>query len=171
MADVEISYKGSTIASMSASGTLTLETEGKYCEDDITVDYTSPGGGQTKTLLASGTYTNANDLTSTQTMSIPVSYTGTPTEVFVNKTDAVVDTSKAQSTDWFCYYGAENTAKSVFGDGTLRTLRNLGTNNSRNYGYPLAFTLSADTISCRSQSSTYNIKAGTFAWYIWGYEA
>jgi len=45
MADVEISYKGSTIATMSASGTKTLLTEGKYCEDDITVEYTSPGGG------------------------------------------------------------------------------------------------------------------------------
>ena len=45
MSDVEVSYKGSTIGSLSASGTLTLETEGTWCEDDITVDYTSPGGG------------------------------------------------------------------------------------------------------------------------------
>lgn len=45
MADVEVSYKGSTIGSLSASGTLTLETEGKYCEDDIGIAYTSPGGG------------------------------------------------------------------------------------------------------------------------------
>lgn len=45
MADVEVSYKGSTIGSLSASGSLTLETEGKYCEDDIGITYTSPGGG------------------------------------------------------------------------------------------------------------------------------
>lgn len=45
MADVELSYKGSTIGSLSASGTLTMETQGKYCEDDITLTYTSPGGG------------------------------------------------------------------------------------------------------------------------------
>lgn len=40
MPDVTISYKGSQIASMDASGIKTLLTEGKYCEDDITVSYT-----------------------------------------------------------------------------------------------------------------------------------
>ena len=43
MADVEVSYKGSTIGSLSATGSLTLETEGKYCEADIGIEYTSPG--------------------------------------------------------------------------------------------------------------------------------
>lgn len=42
MPDVTISYKGNSIATMSASGTKTLLTEGKYCEDDITVAYTAP---------------------------------------------------------------------------------------------------------------------------------
>lgn len=45
MADVEIKYHGSIIKSMSASGTETLHTEGFYCDDDIDVVYTSPGGG------------------------------------------------------------------------------------------------------------------------------
>lgn len=40
MPDVAISYKGSQIASMDASGSKTLLTEGKYCEDDIVVQYT-----------------------------------------------------------------------------------------------------------------------------------
>lgn len=40
MPDVTISYKDSQIASMDASGTKTLLTEGKYCEDDIVVQYT-----------------------------------------------------------------------------------------------------------------------------------
>lgn len=44
MADVTISYKGSNIATMSASGTKTLETAGTYCEDDIEITYVSPGG-------------------------------------------------------------------------------------------------------------------------------
>lgn len=65
MADVEISYKGNTIASMSDSGTKTLLTEGKYCEDDITIEYTSPGGGGgtliTKTITANGTYDAEDD--------------------------------------------------------------------------------------------------------------
>lgn len=45
MSDVTINYKGSSIATMDASGTKTLLTEGKYCEDDIEVVYVSPGGG------------------------------------------------------------------------------------------------------------------------------
>lgn len=42
MADITISYKGATIAEVSASGTTTLETAGKYCEDDITIEYVRP---------------------------------------------------------------------------------------------------------------------------------
>lgn len=45
MSDITISYKGSSIATMDASGTKTLLTEGKYCEDDITISYTQPSGG------------------------------------------------------------------------------------------------------------------------------
>ena len=40
MADVEIKYKGALIAALDTSGTKTLKTSGKYCEDDITVSYT-----------------------------------------------------------------------------------------------------------------------------------
>lgn len=42
MADITVSYKGSTIAEVSASGTTTLGTSGKYCEDDITLQYVKP---------------------------------------------------------------------------------------------------------------------------------
>lgn len=42
MADVDIKYKGSSIASMNASGTKTLQTSGKYCEGDIEVVYADP---------------------------------------------------------------------------------------------------------------------------------
>ena len=45
MSDVTINYKGNAIATMDASGTKTLLTEGKLCEDDIEVVYVSPGGG------------------------------------------------------------------------------------------------------------------------------
>lgn len=45
MADVTINYEGNAIATMSASGTKTLLTEGKYCTDNIEVVYVSPGGG------------------------------------------------------------------------------------------------------------------------------
>lgn len=45
MSDVTINYKGNAIATMDASGTKTLLTKGKYCEDDIEVAYGKPGGG------------------------------------------------------------------------------------------------------------------------------
>ena len=45
MADVELSYKGSTIGSLSASGSMTIETAGKYCDADIDLTYTKSGGG------------------------------------------------------------------------------------------------------------------------------
>ena len=45
MSDITISYKGSSIATMDTSGTKTLLTEGKYCEDDIEIVYDKPAGG------------------------------------------------------------------------------------------------------------------------------
>lgn len=60
MADVTINYEGNAIATMSASGTKTLLTEGKYCTDDIEVVYVSPGGGGGAML--SGYFTPGSDL-------------------------------------------------------------------------------------------------------------
>lgn len=45
MADVTLTYKGSTIAEMNASGNKILKTSGKYCEGDIGVSYVKPSGG------------------------------------------------------------------------------------------------------------------------------
>lgn len=45
MSEVEINYKGSSIATMDASGTKTLLTSGKYCEADIAIVYTRPASG------------------------------------------------------------------------------------------------------------------------------
>lgn len=45
MAGVTINYKGNSIATMEGqSGTKTLKTSGKYCEDDITVNYIPESG-------------------------------------------------------------------------------------------------------------------------------
>lgn len=62
MSDVSISYKGAEIASLDDSGTKTLLTSGKYCEDDIEVAYTKPsGGGDAITKLIDGTLTSLTD--------------------------------------------------------------------------------------------------------------
>lgn len=47
MSDVNIKYKNISIATLDGSGTKTLETQGKYCEDNIVVEYTKPSGGET----------------------------------------------------------------------------------------------------------------------------
>lgn len=61
MADVELTYKGNTIGSLSASGTLTLETAGKYCEADIGLTYTAPAGGSIGAVIKYDEYTIASD--------------------------------------------------------------------------------------------------------------
>lgn len=59
MADVTLSYKGSDILELSDSGSATLKTGGKYCEDDIAVEYVKPEGGEPSPMLPSG-YTKVN---------------------------------------------------------------------------------------------------------------
>lgn len=58
MSDIDITYKGASIATMNASGTKTLLTSGKYCEDDIEIDYTKPDVTvDSLTITSGGTYT------------------------------------------------------------------------------------------------------------------
>ena len=45
MPDISLSYKGSSIGYLSDTGTLTMETAGKYCEANIILSYTRPSGG------------------------------------------------------------------------------------------------------------------------------
>lgn len=67
MSDIDISYKGSSIATMDASGTKTLETGGTYCEDDISIVYTKPSGSSF-TKIAETTYTVSTTSTSAATV-------------------------------------------------------------------------------------------------------
>lgn len=45
MADVTLKYKGATIGELSETGNKTIETAGKYCEADISLEYVKPQGG------------------------------------------------------------------------------------------------------------------------------
>lgn len=79
MAEVEISYKGGTIATMNASGTKTLLTEGKYLEDDVTVEYTrpsAPSGTKNISITANGTTTEdvTNYASAQITANVPNTY-------------------------------------------------------------------------------------------------
>lgn len=70
MADVTLTYKGSDILELSDSGSATLKTGGKYCEDDIALEYVKPSGGGSQSWELINTYTlaeawnTANGLTS-----------------------------------------------------------------------------------------------------------
>lgn len=76
MSDITISYKGSSIATMDATGTKTLLTEGKYCEDDITLEYVKPSGGGGTHNLPSG-YTEYEYIEATGTQYINTGYVPT----------------------------------------------------------------------------------------------
>ena len=64
MSDLTIKFKGNPIVELSESGTKTLKTAGKYCEGDITVEYSKPaggGGGATESIISFVTDTAKNN--------------------------------------------------------------------------------------------------------------
>lgn len=83
MPDVNITYKGESIASMDASGTKTLNTQGKYCEGDIIVQYVDPEKPtQTKSVTPTEsaqtvTPDSGKVLSSVSVGAIPSNYVGT----------------------------------------------------------------------------------------------
>lgn len=96
MADVELTYKGATIGSLSNSGTLTMQTAGKYCEANIGLTYVKSGGGGA-TVVASGTAQGSG----TYNMEIPIG-TKMPIRNFVialwanDNTEFTYDSAKRQ---------------------------------------------------------------------------
>lgn len=77
MSDITISYKGNSIATMDASGTKTLLTEGKYCEDDIDVVYVKPASPSgTKQISITQNGTTTEDVAAYASAEISVSVSG-----------------------------------------------------------------------------------------------
>lgn len=59
MSDITVTFKNQTILTMDASGSKLLLTQGKYCEDDISIAYVKPsGGGDTLGALLDNTLTS-----------------------------------------------------------------------------------------------------------------
>lgn len=58
---VNIKYKNNSIAKLTDTGTKTLKTAGKYCEDDIIVENTKDGGGATEPFVEE-TYDSSGNL-------------------------------------------------------------------------------------------------------------
>ena len=164
MSDITISYKGNSIATMDASGTKTLLTSGKYCEDDIEVAYVK-SGGQEMTLLASGAYTLASN---SSNMSIPVSYTGTPLVFYVRAATTIPSTAKTYA--WCCFLpnAVPTEAKVTFGAG-VRTCMAATAAGSIVAGAN-AMSIENGNIKVAQETSSYPILANDYNWYIWGYE-
>lgn len=81
MPDVTISYKNTNIATLSATGTKTLLTEGKYCEDDIVVAFIKTAGSATTpdTNITANPTVSVNQNTGEITASVSASQSVTPT--------------------------------------------------------------------------------------------
>ena len=56
MSDITIGYKGNTIGTMDATGTKTLLTSGKYCEDDIEIAYVKPTASIPTNMITNGDF-------------------------------------------------------------------------------------------------------------------
>lgn len=87
MSDIAINYKGNAIATMDASGTKTLLTEGKYCEDDIEVVYVKPGGGGSNSPLVNSKISIPS---ATNTIDIVLPRAVTNAVVLVEATDSTL---------------------------------------------------------------------------------
>ena len=120
-----------------------------------------PSGGGDLVLLASGTYTKAAD---GSPMKIPVSYSGTPRELSVSRTDA--NTGVASTLLW---QGTVNANRpGIFSNtkyGTLLSRQAGGTYNAAGAWTP---GISETEIAVGQASSNYPIKAGDYYWEIWG---
>ena len=93
MADIEVSYKNAVIKSQTGSGTVTLHTEGKYMEDDVTMVYTAPSGGTPEYVY---------DDTDTYTFAEAAS--GTPASIYPDFIgDDWTSTSTSNRRMWYCY--------------------------------------------------------------------
>lgn len=165
MADVTLSYKGSDILELSDSGSATLKTGGKYCEDDIDVEYVKPSGGGGLTLLGSGTFTRI--ATGTAAMEIPVSVQGTIVEVLV--VSQGTPTGVAGSFAWEIYYSQNSIIENTFPIGAI-ICRTKNSSDSLNYMMPRANGTGATNteITCLIPNTGNPILEGTYDWYIWG---
>lgn len=116
MAGVTINYKRDTIATIQGGGTKTLETGGKYCEGDITVDYVPEGAAEVKSKCYSMT------LSSTQTGEVVMNPNG-DNDIAAHYTDStfIVGVIRKTETDvggFLCAIGSNNnirTGQTIYG--------------------------------------------------------
>ena len=131
MADVTLTYKGSTIAEMNATGSKTLKTSGKYCEGDIGVSYVKPSSGGSDE-LAKKIITREEDITE-----LPSDITKIGSYAFYNNNNLVLTSLPNSITiiGSFAFSGCDNLALTSLPEG----LNNIN-NNAFNGCTKLALT-------------------------------
>lgn len=120
------------------------------------------GGASDLTLLGSGEYTHGGG----NTMTISVSYTGTPKVLFVCVQEPLADTGQGIAIAKFLEsFNAE--MSQWFPDGVW-TNRVRTAANAYAYQFLGEIRLSGSTMTVTKISNNYQWKANKYNWYIWG---
>lgn len=171
--NVPNSYAAGDEGKVVSNGALVAQTSDTVTTNDtydttlinsLTVNV-SGGGGQVVTLLASGSYTKTT--AAGASVQIPVSYTGTPTQVFVYAPEPLAST--AQTYKWAWQVKQESEMETYLGAKlAIHKVKNTGGSDTTYIG---SISLSADetTLTCGQQTSSYKVQPNTYKWYIWGY--
>ena len=166
MSDITINYKGNAIATMDASGTKTLLTDGKYCEDDIEVVYVKPSGGGSSVL--SGTFTPASDV-DTATIS---ALAGTTLKRFLLKITGNIGSGKNQSKRafLFCYIDFDKDCSvhiATNSTGSASTYSGGFSPLSNNTVYSLDRTTGVFTVNTTVNNGGLLMSGFTYDWIAW----
>ena len=148
--------------SVTANGTYNASSDSADGYKKVTVNVPT----REITLLASGTYTKA-DGASSSSMSIPVSFNGTPVQGFVEAETPVSGTT--QTYQWATQFELESIIQTKFGyavsKSKMRTTANANMVARGTMGLDAAHT----SLTCSQDSNNYPIRDNTYNWYIWGY--
>ena len=131
MAGVTITYKGNSIASIQgASDTKTLKTCGKYCEDDITVDYVPEGAAASNCKVFNVTL--SEDITDKYTM------TAADADIAAHRADSsfyVGFVANFAYNSGLSYHGGLNTNHTLSDDSTYGFYMRTNGSGSNSYGF------------------------------------
>lgn len=117
-------------------------------------------------LLGSGTYTKTS---SSATISIPISYSGTPKEVYYYNTTPV--NSTAQTIMGYNRILDSNSDLTSYLPSGNKIYAHRLRNSSNNYSWsssPQEITLSSTTLTCARPGTSGTHQAGTWKWFIYG---
>lgn len=129
-------------------------------------------GGQSVTLLASGSYTKT-DASTTPNLNIPVSFTGTPVYLLCYADTPV---SQNQSLIW----GRSLNLPDQFGQTgynayagnppyMTQSYYKTATGNPAGYVGTIELRNNNTTLYCGQQGGNYPVRDNTYSWFIWGY--